>query len=174
MSGLHSPLSIICSSSACPSSGSPASSSNIYLEQIFQAVRYYGRLIVVFSLNNSLVKLNKLLLNVKFICCFISQEEEEFVGLCSCLGILRSGPQTSPEYASACCLDWSAPAFDLMSQWCSEVILFAEDHSDQGNVCKLSFFLWYYFQKNVFPFPLFFFVRKVSVFAYLAHWSSFC
>ncbi|PIO23012.1 hypothetical protein AB205_0192370 [Aquarana catesbeiana] len=39
MSGLHSPLSITCSSSACPSSGSPASSSNIYLEQIFQAVR---------------------------------------------------------------------------------------------------------------------------------------
>lgn len=70
------------------------------------------------------------------------QEEEEFIGLCSCLGILRSVPQTSPEYASASCLDWSAPAFDLMSQWCSEVILFAEDHPDQGNALLIQETKW--------------------------------
>ncbi|XP_077304089.1 E3 ubiquitin-protein ligase UBR3 isoform X2 [Lithobates pipiens] len=70
------------------------------------------------------------------------QEEEEFIGLCSCLGILRSVPQTSPEYASASCLDWSAPAFDLMSQWCSEVILFAEDHPDQGNALLVQETKW--------------------------------
>lgn len=59
------------------------------------------------------------------------QEDDEFVVLCSCLGILPSILQTSQEFTSAACLDWPVSAFDLMSQWCSEVILFTENQPDQ-------------------------------------------
>ncbi|XP_075036776.1 E3 ubiquitin-protein ligase UBR3 isoform X3 [Mixophyes fleayi] len=61
------------------------------------------------------------------------QEEDEFIVLCSYLGILPLIHQTSREFTSASCLDWPVSAFDLMSQWCSEVILFAEKHPDQVN-----------------------------------------
>uniref|UniRef100_A0A673WAV8 E3 ubiquitin-protein ligase n=1 Tax=Salmo trutta TaxID=8032 RepID=A0A673WAV8_SALTR len=48
-------------------------------------------------------------------------EEEEFSGLAGCLGLLDPAPQPSNPMYSASCLDWTVSAFDLMSQWCSEV-----------------------------------------------------
>ncbi|XP_068101659.1 E3 ubiquitin-protein ligase UBR3 isoform X3 [Hyperolius riggenbachi] len=70
------------------------------------------------------------------------QEEEEFCVLCSCLGILPSVLQTSREFTSASCLDWPASAFDLISQWCSEVVLFSENNSDQVNALLIQETMW--------------------------------
>ncbi|XP_069053181.1 E3 ubiquitin-protein ligase ubr3 isoform X3 [Lepisosteus oculatus] len=47
--------------------------------------------------------------------------EEEFSVLASCLGL-----QPSNQLSSASCLEWSVPAFDLISQWCSEVTAFTD------------------------------------------------
>uniref|UniRef100_A0A673WKZ8 E3 ubiquitin-protein ligase n=1 Tax=Salmo trutta TaxID=8032 RepID=A0A673WKZ8_SALTR len=41
--------------------------------------------------------------------------------LAGCLGLLDPAPQPSNPMYSASCLDWTVSAFDLMSQWCSEV-----------------------------------------------------
>uniref|UniRef100_A0A8C8K7D5 E3 ubiquitin-protein ligase n=1 Tax=Oncorhynchus tshawytscha TaxID=74940 RepID=A0A8C8K7D5_ONCTS len=46
---------------------------------------------------------------------------QEFSGLAGCLGLLDPAPQPSNPMYSASCLDWTVSAFDLMSQWCSEV-----------------------------------------------------
>ncbi|KAG9460222.1 hypothetical protein GDO78_023207, partial [Eleutherodactylus coqui] len=70
------------------------------------------------------------------------QEEDEFVILCSCLGILPSILQTSREFTSAACLDWPASAFDLISQWCSEVILFTEQQPDQVDALLIQETKW--------------------------------
>ncbi|XP_071977866.1 E3 ubiquitin-protein ligase UBR3 isoform X1 [Engystomops pustulosus] len=70
------------------------------------------------------------------------QEEDEFVVLCSCLGIFPSILQTSQEFTSAGCLDWTVCAFDLMSQWCSEVTQFADKQSDQVNALLIQETKW--------------------------------
>ncbi|XP_077128859.1 E3 ubiquitin-protein ligase UBR3 isoform X1 [Ranitomeya variabilis] len=70
------------------------------------------------------------------------QEEDEFVVLCSCLGILPSVLQTSHDFTSAACLDWPVSAFDLMAQWCSEVIRFTEKQSDQVNALLIQETKW--------------------------------
>ncbi|XP_075685543.1 E3 ubiquitin-protein ligase UBR3 isoform X1 [Rhinoderma darwinii] len=70
------------------------------------------------------------------------QEGDEFVVLCSCLGILPSILQSSLEFTSATCLDWPVSAFDLISQWCSEVILFTEKQPDQVNALLVQETKW--------------------------------
>uniref|UniRef100_A0A8C5ULR0 E3 ubiquitin-protein ligase n=1 Tax=Malurus cyaneus samueli TaxID=2593467 RepID=A0A8C5ULR0_9PASS len=58
------------------------------------------------------------------------QEDEEFTVLASCLGLLPSF-QSAHQFTSASCLDWPVPAFDMISQWCSELASFADRHPDQ-------------------------------------------
>uniref|UniRef100_A0A8C3D924 E3 ubiquitin-protein ligase n=1 Tax=Corvus moneduloides TaxID=1196302 RepID=A0A8C3D924_CORMO len=58
------------------------------------------------------------------------QEDEEFSVLASCLGLLPSF-QSAHQFTSASCLDWPMPAFDMISQWCSELASFADRHPDQ-------------------------------------------
>ncbi|KAL7991648.1 hypothetical protein Chor_015904 [Crotalus horridus] len=58
------------------------------------------------------------------------QEDEEFTVLANCLGLLPSSFQSS-EFPSASCLDWSVSAFDIISQWCSELVSFADKHPTQ-------------------------------------------
>ncbi|RMC18564.1 hypothetical protein DUI87_04456 [Hirundo rustica rustica] len=57
-------------------------------------------------------------------------EDEEFTVLASCLGLLPSF-QSAHQFTSASCLDWPVPAFDMISQWCSELVSFADRHPDQ-------------------------------------------
>ncbi|XP_009707870.1 PREDICTED: E3 ubiquitin-protein ligase UBR3-like, partial [Cariama cristata] len=59
------------------------------------------------------------------------QEDEEFTVLASCLGLLPSF-QSAHQFTSASCLDWPVPAFDMISQWCSELASFAGRHPDQA------------------------------------------
>nr|XP_033800346.1 E3 ubiquitin-protein ligase UBR3 isoform X5 [Geotrypetes seraphini] len=70
------------------------------------------------------------------------QEEEEFMVLTSCLGLSISPYQTSNQFNSASCLNWPVPAFDILSQWCSELTLFAENHSDQTKVLLIQDPTW--------------------------------
>lgn len=65
------------------------------------------------------------------------KEDEEFTVLANCLGLLPSF-QSSDEFTSASCLDWPVPAFDMISQWCSELASFADRHPDQVKVCSKS------------------------------------
>uniref|UniRef100_A0A670HV14 E3 ubiquitin-protein ligase n=1 Tax=Podarcis muralis TaxID=64176 RepID=A0A670HV14_PODMU len=58
------------------------------------------------------------------------QEDEEFTVLANCLGLLPPSFQSS-EFSSASCLDWPVPAFDIISQWCSELVSFAGKHPTQ-------------------------------------------
>ncbi|KAK2532542.1 Ubr3 [Columba livia] len=58
------------------------------------------------------------------------QEDEEFTVLASCLGLLPSF-QSAHQFTSASCLDWPVPAFDMISQWCSELVSFSDTHPDQ-------------------------------------------
>lgn len=53
--------------------------------------------------------------------CVCHQEEEEFLSLAVCLGLLPSAPQPSSMVHSATCLQWAVNAFDLVTQWCAEV-----------------------------------------------------
>lgn len=64
------------------------------------------------------------------------KEEEEFSVLASCLGLLPTFYQTEHPFVSASCLDWPAPAFDIITQWCFEIKSFTERHAEQGKVCK--------------------------------------
>uniref|UniRef100_A0A8C5R974 E3 ubiquitin-protein ligase n=1 Tax=Leptobrachium leishanense TaxID=445787 RepID=A0A8C5R974_9ANUR len=50
------------------------------------------------------------------------QEEDEFAVLCSCLGLLTPTQPASHPLISASCLEWPAPALDMISQWCSECL----------------------------------------------------
>uniref|UniRef100_A0A8D2Q989 E3 ubiquitin-protein ligase n=1 Tax=Varanus komodoensis TaxID=61221 RepID=A0A8D2Q989_VARKO len=61
------------------------------------------------------------------------QEDEEFTVLATCLGLLPSSFQSS-QFASASCLDWPVPAFDIISQWCSELVSFADKHPTQVKI----------------------------------------
>ncbi|XP_056610649.1 E3 ubiquitin-protein ligase ubr3 isoform X1 [Triplophysa dalaica] len=47
--------------------------------------------------------------------------DEEFPLLTGCLGLLGSGQSAGP-LSSAACLKWNINAFDMISQWCSEVM----------------------------------------------------
>lgn len=58
------------------------------------------------------------------------QEAEEFTVLASCLGLLPPF-QSAHQFTSASCLDWPVPAFDMISQWCSELASFADRHPDK-------------------------------------------
>ncbi|KAM4626256.1 E3 ubiquitin-protein ligase UBR3 [Discoglossus pictus] len=70
------------------------------------------------------------------------QEEDEFTVLSNCLGLLSSVPQASNQFTSASCLEWPVPAFDLISQWCSEITLFSDKHQDQVNVLVIHDTKW--------------------------------
>ncbi|XP_067327746.1 E3 ubiquitin-protein ligase UBR3 isoform X1 [Anolis sagrei] len=61
------------------------------------------------------------------------QEGEEFTVLASCLGLLSPSFQSS-QFSSASCLDWPVPAFDIISQWCSELVSFSNTHPTQVKV----------------------------------------
>ncbi|XP_041117838.1 E3 ubiquitin-protein ligase ubr3-like isoform X1 [Polyodon spathula] len=58
--------------------------------------------------------------------------EEEFPVLANCLGILPSAFQPSNQLHSASCLDWSVSAFEIISQWCSEVTEFADINAEHA------------------------------------------
>uniref|UniRef100_A0A8B9LV10 E3 ubiquitin-protein ligase n=1 Tax=Astyanax mexicanus TaxID=7994 RepID=A0A8B9LV10_ASTMX len=58
--------------------------------------------------------------------------EEEFSLLISCLGLLPGPTQSSSSMSSsAACLEWNVGAFELLSQWCSELISLAGTPSQQ-------------------------------------------
>ncbi|XP_075465223.1 E3 ubiquitin-protein ligase UBR3 isoform X3 [Ascaphus truei] len=71
-----------------------------------------------------------------------SQEEDEFAVLSNCLGLLPSLLQASHQLTSASWLEWPVPAFDIISQWCSEVTSFADKHSEQVNVLLIQDTMW--------------------------------
>ncbi|XP_063285782.1 E3 ubiquitin-protein ligase UBR3 isoform X4 [Pelobates fuscus] len=70
------------------------------------------------------------------------QEEDEFAVLSTCLGLLPSSFQALHPFNSASCLDWPAPALDLISQWCLEITLFSDQHPDQVNVLLVQDTKW--------------------------------
>uniref|UniRef100_A0A672SMC3 E3 ubiquitin-protein ligase n=1 Tax=Sinocyclocheilus grahami TaxID=75366 RepID=A0A672SMC3_SINGR len=57
--------------------------------------------------------------------------EEEFSLLAGCLG-LSGSVQCSGASSSAACLEWNLNAFDLISQWCSEVIALSDTPTQQS------------------------------------------
>ncbi|CAB1328486.1 unnamed protein product [Coregonus sp. 'balchen'] len=59
-------------------------------------------------------------------------DEEEFSGLAGCLGLLAPTPQPSNPIYSASCLDWTVNAFDLMTQWCSEVTGLSDTQAEKA------------------------------------------
>ncbi|KAJ8012787.1 hypothetical protein DPEC_G00046500 [Dallia pectoralis] len=59
-------------------------------------------------------------------------EEDEFSSLAICLGLVAPAPQPSNPMYSATCLDWMVNAFDLMSQWCSEVTGLSDTPAEQS------------------------------------------
>ncbi|TMS06086.1 E3 ubiquitin-protein ligase ubr3 [Larimichthys crocea] len=59
-------------------------------------------------------------------------EEEEFSSLAECLGILPSTPQPSNVVHSASCLQWVVSAFDLVTQWCTEVTGLSQMQAEQS------------------------------------------
>uniref|UniRef100_A0A8C6V8X7 E3 ubiquitin-protein ligase n=1 Tax=Naja naja TaxID=35670 RepID=A0A8C6V8X7_NAJNA len=69
------------------------------------------------------------------------QEDEEFTVLANCLGLLPSSFQSS-EFPSASCLDWPVSAFDIISQWCSELVSFADKHPTQVKVLLIQKATW--------------------------------
>ncbi|XP_062861550.1 E3 ubiquitin-protein ligase ubr3 isoform X2 [Trichomycterus rosablanca] len=58
--------------------------------------------------------------------------EEEFSLLAGCLGLCSASFQPSGSTDSAMCLDWNISAFELISQWCSELISLADTPSQQA------------------------------------------
>ncbi|XP_024244729.1 E3 ubiquitin-protein ligase ubr3 isoform X1 [Oncorhynchus tshawytscha] len=69
-------------------------------------------------------------------------EEEEFSGLAGCLGLLDPAPQPSNPMYSASCLDWTVSAFDLMSQWCSEVTGLADTQAEKSMTLLVQDLQW--------------------------------
>uniref|UniRef100_A0A4W3IXI8 E3 ubiquitin-protein ligase n=1 Tax=Callorhinchus milii TaxID=7868 RepID=A0A4W3IXI8_CALMI len=63
--------------------------------------------------------------------------QEEFGMLASCVGLLSSPFQPGDPVNSSSCLEWTIPALDIVSQWCSEVTSFAENCSEQATVSLL-------------------------------------
>lgn len=70
------------------------------------------------------------------------QEEEEFSVLASCLGLLPTFYQTDHPFISASCLDWPVAAFDIITQWCFEIISFTERHAEQGKALLIQESRW--------------------------------
>ncbi|XP_053090023.1 E3 ubiquitin-protein ligase ubr3 isoform X2 [Pangasianodon hypophthalmus] len=58
--------------------------------------------------------------------------EEEFSLLAGGLGLLSTSFQPSTSMISALCLEWNINAFELTSQWCSELISLADTPSQQA------------------------------------------
>ncbi|MBN3291380.1 UBR3 ligase, partial [Polypterus senegalus] len=58
--------------------------------------------------------------------------EDEFSVLANCLGLLPSNLQLSNQLNSAYCLEWSVSAFEIISQWCSEVRAFSEANAEHA------------------------------------------
>ncbi|CAL9690267.1 unnamed protein product [Knipowitschia caucasica] len=59
-------------------------------------------------------------------------EQEEFVSLAISLGLFSSASQPSDSELSASCLDWPISAFDLITQWCSEIIGLSQMQAEQS------------------------------------------
>ncbi|XP_073710937.1 E3 ubiquitin-protein ligase ubr3 isoform X2 [Misgurnus anguillicaudatus] len=57
--------------------------------------------------------------------------DEEFSLLTGCLG-LHASVQSTGSMSSASCLEWNVNAFDLISQWCSEVFSLADTPAQQS------------------------------------------
>lgn len=66
-----------------------------------------------------------------FVC---HQEEEEFLSLAVCLGLLPAAPQPPSMVHSATCLHWAVNAFDLVSHWCAEITGPSQMQTDQSLV----------------------------------------
>lgn len=64
----------------------------------------------------------------------VFQLEEEFSLLAGSLGLLSASFQPSASMNSGVCLEWSINAFELISQWCSELISLADKPSQQAMV----------------------------------------
>ncbi|KAM9486778.1 E3 ubiquitin-protein ligase ubr3 isoform 1-T1 [Clarias gariepinus] len=58
--------------------------------------------------------------------------EEEFLLLAGGLGLLSASFQPSTSMNSAACLEWNINAFELISQWCSELISLTDSPSQQS------------------------------------------
>ncbi|CAB1346618.1 unnamed protein product [Coregonus sp. 'balchen'] len=69
-------------------------------------------------------------------------EEEEFSGLAGCLGLLAPAPQPSNPMYSASCLDWTVSAFNLMTQWCSEVTGLSDTHAEKSMTLLVQDLQW--------------------------------
>ncbi|XP_053554395.1 LOW QUALITY PROTEIN: E3 ubiquitin-protein ligase UBR3 [Bombina bombina] len=70
------------------------------------------------------------------------QEEDEFTVLSNCLGLLPSLHHASHQFTSASCLEWPVPAFDIISQWCSEVTSYSDKHAEHFNVLLIQDMKW--------------------------------
>lgn len=64
----------------------------------------------------------------------VFQVEEEFSLLAGGLGLLSALFQPSTSMNSPVCLEWNINAFELMSQWCSELLRLADTPSQQAMV----------------------------------------
>lgn len=96
-------------------------------------LEYFFIEIDVFLINY--LKIKSLSINLNLSDFMPKKEDEEFAVLASCLGLLPSF-QSAHQFTSASCLDWPVPAFDMISQWCSELASFADRHPDQVKVCS--------------------------------------
>lgn len=52
-----------------------------------------------------------------------------------CLGLLPAASQPSSMVHSASCLQWAVNAFDLVTQWCTEVTVLSQMQTEQSVVC---------------------------------------
>ncbi|XP_075896013.1 E3 ubiquitin-protein ligase ubr3 isoform X1 [Nelusetta ayraudi] len=69
-------------------------------------------------------------------------EEEEFLSLAVCLGLLPSAPQPSSMVHSATCLQWAVNAFDLVTQWCAEVTGPSQMQTEQSLTLLVQDYQW--------------------------------
>lgn len=65
---------------------------------------------------------------------FVFQLEEEFSLMASGLGLLSAPFQPSTSLNGAGCLEWNVNAFELISQWCFELISLVDTPSQQAMV----------------------------------------
>lgn len=99
-----------------------------------------------------------------FAICVCWQEEEEFSSLAMCLGLLPSAPQPSSMVHSASCLQWAVNAFDLVTQWCTEVTVLSQMQTEQSVVCRQTQNLLHWFNIKLTFFPPLFFLMMAIVF----------
>lgn len=110
---------------------------------------------------------------------FVFQLEEEFSLLAGGLGLLSASFQPSTSMNSAVCLEWNINVFELISQWCSELLRLADTPSQQAMVSFIpslvDYHLWMlvrltvnqrnYFNQNNF-------VLLQSLLVQDTHWSA--